>query len=165
MDQDPNILYTHSRSEKVQHFGMEDLFYTRSNSRTSLSDISCTGKRITSPSSGVSGFMARMWKAGHVYWILRIRTWFIQRSLPVFCFTEWRNAQAIRLVVDVGMHLKGWTREQAIEFFSRMKVRVKEAITSEIERYMAYPGQALGYKIGQLKIPWAPFQSREGIGW
>lgn len=60
--------------------------------------------------------------------------------------------RAIRLVVDVGMHLKGWTREQAIEFSLENEGESKEAITSEIERYMAYPGQALGYKIGQLKI-------------
>jgi len=60
--------------------------------------------------------------------------------------------RAIRLVVDVGMHLKGWTREQAIEFSLENEGESKEAIISEIERYMAYPGQALSYKIGQLKI-------------
>ena len=60
--------------------------------------------------------------------------------------------RAIRLVVDVGMHTKGWTREQAIQFSLDNEGESKEAITSEVERYMAIPGQALSYKIGQLKI-------------
>ncbi|MCX6290984.1 MAG: DUF885 domain-containing protein, partial [Bacteroidetes bacterium] len=60
--------------------------------------------------------------------------------------------RAIRLVVDVGMHVKGWTREQAIQFSLDNEGESKEAITSEIERYMAIPGQALSYKVGQLKI-------------
>ena len=60
--------------------------------------------------------------------------------------------RAIRLVVDVGMHMKGWTREQAIQFSLDNEGESEEAITSEVERYMAIPGQALSYKIGQLKI-------------
>lgn len=60
--------------------------------------------------------------------------------------------RAIRLVVDVGMHMKGWTREQAIEFSLENEGEDEAAITSEIERYIAIPGQALSYKIGQLKI-------------
>ena len=60
--------------------------------------------------------------------------------------------RAIRLVVDVGMHTKGWTREQAIEFSKENEAEPEESIVSEIERYMAIPGQALSYKIGQLKI-------------
>ncbi|MBK5286749.1 MAG: DUF885 domain-containing protein, partial [Bacteroidia bacterium] len=60
--------------------------------------------------------------------------------------------RAIRLVVDVGMHLKGWTREQAIQFSLDNEAESEADITSEIERYMAIPGQALAYKIGQLKI-------------
>ncbi len=60
--------------------------------------------------------------------------------------------RAIRLVVDVGMHVKGWTREQAIQFSLNNEAESEADITSEIERYMAIPGQALGYKIGQLKI-------------
>ena len=60
--------------------------------------------------------------------------------------------RAIRLVVDVGLHTKGWTREQAIEFSKENEAEPEESIVSEIERYMAIPGQALSYKIGQLKI-------------
>jgi uncharacterized protein (DUF885 family) len=60
--------------------------------------------------------------------------------------------RAIRLVVDVGMHMKGWTREQAIQFSLDNEAESESDITAEIERYMAIPGQALAYKIGQLKI-------------
>jgi len=60
--------------------------------------------------------------------------------------------RAIRLVVDVGIHTKGWTREKAIEFSMENEGESEEAITSEVERYMAIPGQALSYKIGQMKI-------------
>jgi uncharacterized protein (DUF885 family) len=60
--------------------------------------------------------------------------------------------RAIRLVVDVGIHTKGWTREQAIKFSIENEIQSEKEITAEIERYMAIPGQALAYKIGQLKI-------------
>ena len=60
--------------------------------------------------------------------------------------------RAIRLVVDTGMHDKGWTREQAIQYSIENEPFPKEIITREIERYMANPGQALSYKIGQIKI-------------
>ena len=60
--------------------------------------------------------------------------------------------RAIRLVVDTGLHSKGWTREQAIQYSLDNEADSEASITSEIERYMANPGQALSYKIGQLKI-------------
>ncbi|GAA4274318.1 DUF885 domain-containing protein [Aquimarina gracilis] len=60
--------------------------------------------------------------------------------------------RAIRLVVDTGLHAKGWTREQAIQYSLDNEAESEAGITSEIERYMANPGQALSYKIGQLKI-------------
>ncbi|MBU2998064.1 DUF885 domain-containing protein [Cellulophaga baltica] len=60
--------------------------------------------------------------------------------------------RAIRLVVDTGLHSKGWTREQAIQYSLENEAESEAGITSEIERYMANPGQALSYKIGQLKI-------------
>lgn len=60
--------------------------------------------------------------------------------------------RAIRLVVDTGIHSKGWTREQAIKYSLENEAESEASITAEIERYMAIPGQALSYKIGQLKI-------------
>ncbi len=60
--------------------------------------------------------------------------------------------RAVRLVVDTGMHSKGWTREQAIQYCLENEAEPEAGIISEIERYMANPGQALSYKIGQLKI-------------
>lgn len=60
--------------------------------------------------------------------------------------------RAIRLVVDTGIHSKGWTREKAIAYSLENEAESEEGIISEIERYMATPGQALSYKIGQLKI-------------
>lgn len=60
--------------------------------------------------------------------------------------------RAIRLVVDTGLHSKGWTREQAIEYSLNNEARPENEIIREIERYMANPGQALSYKIGQLKL-------------
>lgn len=60
--------------------------------------------------------------------------------------------RAIRLVVDVGMHWKGWTREEAIEYMVSKEPISMDGAIAEIERYMAMPGQALSYKIGQLTI-------------
>jgi len=60
--------------------------------------------------------------------------------------------RAIRLVVDTGLHSKGWTRERAIQYSLENEAESEESIIAEIERYMAIPGQALSYKIGQLKI-------------
>jgi uncharacterized protein (DUF885 family) len=60
--------------------------------------------------------------------------------------------RAIRLVVDVALHTKGMTREDAIKYMMANEAASEQYATMEIERYMAIPGQALGYKIGALKI-------------
>tara|TARA_R110002012_G_scaffold321191_4_gene548028 strand:+ start:15240 stop:17018 length:1779 start_codon:yes stop_codon:yes gene_type:complete len=60
--------------------------------------------------------------------------------------------RAIRLVVDTGLHSKAWSREKAIQYSLANEAESEAGIISEIERYMAMPGQALSYKIGQLKI-------------
>ncbi len=60
--------------------------------------------------------------------------------------------RAVRLVVDTGMHAKGWPREKAIAYMRDTIGYTEHEATNQIERYMAWPGQALGYKIGSLKI-------------
>tara|TARA_R110001592_G_scaffold48168_5_gene151973 strand:- start:5354 stop:7243 length:1890 start_codon:yes stop_codon:yes gene_type:complete len=60
--------------------------------------------------------------------------------------------RAVRLVVDTGMHKKRWTREQAIAYMSETTGSAESDVVSEIERYITWPGQALGYKLGMLKI-------------
>ena len=60
--------------------------------------------------------------------------------------------RAMRLVVDTGIHAKGWTREQAIAYMLENGGLSEAQVTGEVERYIANPGQALAYKIGQLKI-------------
>ena len=64
-------------------------------------------------------------------------------------YEMWR---AVRLVVDTGIHYKGWTRQQAIDFFKDNAAKTELDIINEIDRYISMPGQALAYKIGQLKI-------------
>ena len=64
-------------------------------------------------------------------------------------YEMWR---AVRLVVDTGMHSMGWTREQAIQFFKDNTGKTDQDITVEVDRYIVWPGQALAYKLGQLKI-------------
>jgi uncharacterized protein (DUF885 family) len=72
--------------------------------------------------------------------------------------------RALRLVIDVGLHTKGWTREQAIKFDLDNEADSEEGITAEVERYMAIPGQALSYKIGELKILALKKQAQTALG-
>lgn len=60
--------------------------------------------------------------------------------------------RAIRLVVDTGLHAKKWTREQVVQFFHDHSATDEVEVQTETDRYIVWPGQALGYKVGQLKI-------------
>lgn len=64
-------------------------------------------------------------------------------------YDMWR---AIRLVVDTGMHYFDWTRQDAINYFLENSAKTKQDVMNEVDRYINWPGQALAYKIGQLKI-------------
>ena len=76
-------------------------------------------------------------------------------------YEMWR---AVRLVVDTGMHYKGWTRQQAIDFFKDNAAKTELDIINEIDRYIAWPGQALAYKVGQLKILELRHRSEQMLG-
>ena len=72
--------------------------------------------------------------------------------------------RAVRLVVDTGLHAKGWTREQAIEYMVGTVGMGDDEVVSEVERYMALPGQATAYKVGQLKILELRDRARKALG-
>jgi prolyl oligopeptidase len=76
-------------------------------------------------------------------------------------FEMWR---ACRLVVDSGMHAKGWTREQAIEFMAKNTSLARIDTEAEIDRYIAWPGQALAYKIGEICISGLRREAQQKLG-
>ena len=76
-------------------------------------------------------------------------------------YEMWR---AVRLVVDTGMHTKGWTRQQAIDFFVANSSKPLHDIEVEIDRYISTPGQALAYKIGELKMKELRAKAQKDLG-
>jgi len=72
--------------------------------------------------------------------------------------------RAMRLVVDTGLHLKGWSRQQAIDYMLANSSMGESDVISEVERYIANPGQALGYKIGQLEISKLRREAEKALG-
>lgn len=76
-------------------------------------------------------------------------------------YEMWR---AVRLVVDTGMHSMHWTRQQAIDFFMQNTAKTEQDVTNEIDRYIGDPGQALAYKIGQLKIKELRAKAKSELG-
>ena len=73
----------------------------------------------------------------------------------------WR---AIRLVIDTGVHEKHWSREQMVDFFHRYTAMDEPNVQTEVDRYIAWPGQALAYKLGQLEILRLREQARQKLG-
>ncbi len=76
-------------------------------------------------------------------------------------YEMWR---ACRLVVDVGLHAKGWSKEQAVEYMSSRTALSMHEVNTEIDRYIGWPGQALSYKMGELKIRELRKKARKEIG-
>ena len=73
----------------------------------------------------------------------------------------WR---AIRQVVDTGVHEKHWSREQMVDFFHRYAAMDEPNVQTEVDRYIAWPGQALAYKLGQLEILRLREKARQKLG-
>ncbi|MFT4758259.1 MAG: hypothetical protein ACI9LN_000218 [Saprospiraceae bacterium] len=76
-------------------------------------------------------------------------------------YEMWR---ACRLVIDVGIHAKGWTRDQAVDYMASNSALSLHNVNTEIDRYISWPGQALSYKIGELKIRELRKKSEETLG-
>jgi uncharacterized protein (DUF885 family) len=73
----------------------------------------------------------------------------------------WRS---VRLVVDTGAHYKHWSRQQMVDFFHAHTAMDDQSIQTEVDRYIAWPGQALAYKLGQMKILELRGRAREALG-
>ncbi len=69
-----------------------------------------------------------------------------------FGYLDFQMWRAVRLVVDTGIHSEGWTRAQAVRYFEDNSALSEQNINTEVDRYIAWPGQALSYMIGELDI-------------
>ncbi|MFV8781340.1 DUF885 domain-containing protein [Microbulbifer sp. SA54] len=76
-------------------------------------------------------------------------------------YDMWR---AVRLVVDTGMHQLGWSRDEAIEYFMNNSAKPEHDVKVEIDRYLVWPGQALAYKVGQMKIKEIRARAEKALG-
>jgi uncharacterized protein (DUF885 family) len=83
---------------------------------------------------------------------LGLETGFYEDPYSDFGRLTYEMWRACRLVVDTGIHYMGWTRQRAIDFMAKNSALTIHNITTEVDRYISWPGQALGYKIGELKI-------------
>jgi uncharacterized protein (DUF885 family) len=72
--------------------------------------------------------------------------------------------RAMRLVVDTGLHAKGWSRQQAIDYMLANSSQGRTDVVNEVDRYVAMPGQALGYKVGDLRLQQARKRAEKALG-
>ena len=73
----------------------------------------------------------------------------------------WR---ACRLVIDTGIHHKGWTRDQAIEYLASRTALSRHEVETEVDRYISWPAQALSYKLGELAIAGLRREAEQSLG-
>jgi uncharacterized protein (DUF885 family) len=95
---------------------------------------------------------------------LGLETGFYQDPYNDFGRLSYEMWRACRLVVDTGMHYLGWTREQAIDFMAENTALTRRNIVNEVDRYISWPGQALAYKMGELKIRELRARAEERLG-
>lgn len=95
---------------------------------------------------------------------LGLEVGFYQTPYTNFGRLSYEMWRACRLVVDTGIHSKGWTRQQAIDYMVENSGLSMNNITSEIDRYISWPGQALAYKIGELKIRELRSKAEQALG-
>ena len=81
-----------------------------------------------------------------------------------FGYLDWQMWRAVRLVVDTGIHSEGWTRAQAVRYFEQNTALSTQNINTEVNRYIAWPGQALSYMIGQMDIFHLRKQAQQALG-
>jgi uncharacterized protein (DUF885 family) len=84
-----------------------------------------------------------------------------EKMMGRLSYEMWR---ACRLVVDTGMHSKGWSKAQAVAFMTDNSALSAANIEAEVNRYISWPGQALGYKIGEIKIRELRAKAEAGLG-
>ena len=82
----------------------------------------------------------------------------------VFGMLSYQMWRAARLVVDTGVHAKGWTREQAIQFMLDNTALAEHEVTTEVDRYVSWPGQALSYYLGEMAIVEARAKAEAALG-
>lgn len=76
-------------------------------------------------------------------------------------YEQWR---ACRLVIDTGIHAKGWTRKQAVDYFKKNTALSMHNINTEVDRYISWPGQAVSYKMGEIKIRELRTKAEQALG-
>ncbi|MGB9430251.1 MAG: DUF885 domain-containing protein [Gammaproteobacteria bacterium] len=81
-----------------------------------------------------------------------------------FGYLDWQMWRAVRLVVDTGIHSEGWTRAQAVKYFEDNTALSVQNINTEVDRYIAWPGQALSYMIGEIEIQKLRAQAEQTLG-
>ena len=95
---------------------------------------------------------------------LGLETGFYQTPYTNFGRLSYEMWRACRLVVDTGLHSKGWSRQQAIDYMAANSGLSMNNITSEVDRYISWPGQALAYKTGELKIRELRARAEQALG-